>query len=556
MTDVNSLGAGLRIAIVGGGVSGLSAAYFLARRARERGARLDIHLFEAKGTLGGNADTVVVELGQYQEADGGRRPYHRWADLGVNDANLATYTLMKQVMSEIGYLDHMKPLQDTASYHQAAGCLALTDDAALVDGVSDPRFSLAAADQGRLSPLISVMHRTALDLIDHIGTDYTCSQYFQDCIASPRSMLNDAARVLRIEIQWDDPDLAARIAQVRDAYYYPRISAMYFTDTRGPACMPLRAPFEYYRMQEGGVKPDRRYFNLGAQTWLEALAGAIGTSGQGTVTAKVRRGEAVKVRVSAGGVAILSGDGEEAFDLCVMATHADDAAKALMFDASAAAYGAVVARILGSVRYTHGYAVCHTAADRLPENRNTWRTYNIPIRSPGDSTFPYRIDYVVNLHQNDPVSPIYGRAGLPVYFVSLLDDLNQVPRHEILDRVNDTSIWPSAWKAGLAAAGPAMPPETGYRHQHPGPGADLNRKAWTVFKHNVLDAACFKAQAEIQALNLGWAERMSTESASVPPPLLFGGGWTCHAGLQEQCLRQSQSISEWVLPGPGPATPR
>ena len=56
-----------RIAIVGGGIAGLTAAYHLAKAARA-GAALDVHLFEAGGRLGGTVETVreggfVVECG-------------------------------------------------------------------------------------------------------------------------------------------------------------------------------------------------------------------------------------------------------------------------------------------------------------------------------------------------------------------------------------------------------------------------------------------------------------------------------------------------------------
>src|SRR6187455_390513 len=42
------------IAIIGAGISGLSAAYFLSRRHR-------VHLFEQEGRLGGHTNTVVVD---------------------------------------------------------------------------------------------------------------------------------------------------------------------------------------------------------------------------------------------------------------------------------------------------------------------------------------------------------------------------------------------------------------------------------------------------------------------------------------------------------------
>ena len=46
------------VAIVGGGISGLSAAYFLEKRAREAGAELSIQLIESRPRLGG---VIVTE---------------------------------------------------------------------------------------------------------------------------------------------------------------------------------------------------------------------------------------------------------------------------------------------------------------------------------------------------------------------------------------------------------------------------------------------------------------------------------------------------------------
>ena len=77
----------LRLAIVGGGISGLSTAYALMKQARPGDRPLHIDLFERKATLGGNADTVVIDLGDYIDGSGQPNPYLRWADLGVNGVN-------------------------------------------------------------------------------------------------------------------------------------------------------------------------------------------------------------------------------------------------------------------------------------------------------------------------------------------------------------------------------------------------------------------------------------------------------------------------------------
>src|SRR5680860_1849970 len=44
----------LRVAVVGGGVAGLSAAYFVEKYATEAGLRVDTHLLEAQERVGGH----------------------------------------------------------------------------------------------------------------------------------------------------------------------------------------------------------------------------------------------------------------------------------------------------------------------------------------------------------------------------------------------------------------------------------------------------------------------------------------------------------------------
>ncbi|WBS00524.1 FAD-dependent oxidoreductase [Pseudoduganella sp. SL102] len=541
----------VRIAIVGGGVAGLSTAYYLQKHCP---GPLSIDIFEKKAALGGNAETVLVDLGDRVDADGPNRAYLRWADLGVNDVNLATYHLLKQVMDDIGYLQNMKPLQDTTSYFSGDGSLALTDDSALTTGVTDPRFSVAGADDGLLALLIAVVHRAAIDLLPDITPDYTVGEFFQRCIETPQQMLAAAALQLKVHVDWSDPALPPCLQRVRDDIYYPRISAMYFADERGPQVMPLLAPFEYYQLQEGGVAPDRRYFDMGAQTWLEALASWLTAGHRRDAAVRLHTDAAVHVTVNPGQVTLArEGLPDATFDLCVMATHADDAARIVAFGDGVAAAGAQLRQVLESIDYTFGYAVCHTYDGVMPPSRNIWRTYNVLKRSRADSVFPYRMSYVCPLHQNDPVNPPYNQAGLPQFFVSLVDDLNRIPIDTMLDRVQGTgrvhprlfAALPRATQRSLqheAVRGGYHPAEYGRAHPM---GSRLAGKAWTMFKHNVLDAACYRAQHAIAAYNQATAVAFSS-AGKVKCPLLFAGGWTNGAGLQEQCLQQSRQLVMWL----------
>ncbi|GGX93441.1 cyclopropane-fatty-acyl-phospholipid synthase [Litchfieldella qijiaojingensis] len=540
----------LKVAIVGGGVSGLSLAYYLRRHGAEPSRQLDITIFERKASLGGNAETVVVDLGIRRTEQGPDSHYLRWADLGVNDVNLTTYKKLEAIMREIGYLDHMKPLQDTESYFTRDGRLALTDDTYLQQGVSDPTFSLDAADDGLLAPLIQVVHRTALNLLDSITPSYTVGAYFDDCVARPREMLEAAARELGISINWADASLPARVESVRTLIYYPRIAAMYFADDRGPAEMPLEAPFQYYRVQEGGGEPRRRYFEYGAQRWLEALAAYLVEPDDTKPPVTIRRHADIRVRIEPG-KAVLSDEygWSESFDLVIVATHADDARRIVTLSDELMSIRERLDAILGAVRYTRSYAVCHTASGRLPPNKNVWRTYNIEIRDPGDTFFPYRIDYVANLHQNDPANPVYDSAGLPQYFVSLVNDLNCIPRQEMLDKVLDPTRLPKEMLDRLPESTRVQMHEglheSGYKSELPDIDEDLHRKAWTYFKHNVLDARCIQAQRDIDRYNAEVAHAYRQGQASWP--LLFAGGWTRGAGLQEQCMEQAERLSNWIL---------
>lgn len=552
----------LRLAIIGGGVSGLSTAYYLLQQARQGDRPLHIDLYERKATLGGNADTVVVDLGDYIDGKGLPHAYLRWADLGVNDVNLATYVKLKAIMEQIDYLDKMKPLQDTTSYFSRDGKLALTDDAALRHGVSDREFSLDNADGRLLAPLISVVHRSALNLLTSITPQYTVGNFFNACVAQPAAMLGKAAAQLKIAVDWDDPQLPTRLAQVRDDIYYPRIAAMYFTDERGPAALPLQSPFEYYRLQEGdgagtgtGAAPppaDRRYFEHGAQKWLEALAAWLLAHSNELVRISIRTESAVSAQVGRGRVALLGrGDAPAEYDLCVLATHADDTLGLLNFSSDMEDWGRKIRAVLSQVSYTRGYAVCHTYTGLMPQNKNIWRTYNVLQREPTDLSFPYRMSYVENLHQNDPANPQYSRAGLPLFLISLVKSLGEIPLDTMLDRVRHTHRIDPAMLANLPRATQRQlhgePLRTGYRTTQDVVHPALANKAWTVFKHNVLNAECIAAQDSIKHYN-GATARDIGGGEWPACALLFGGGWTRGAGLQEQCLQQSELLAGWILP--------
>lgn len=547
---------GFHIAIIGGGISGLSAAYYLQQQAAHGHRQLQITVFERKAVFGGNADTVAVKLGQWQDAQGQPRgDFVRWADLGVNDVNLSTYHRLSACMADLGYLQHMRPLQDTESYFTADGRHVLTDDARLFEGVSDPRFNLAQAEGGELARLIKVVHQHALDLVRQTGSQppkvdarYTVARYFDDCIAAPEGQLWATARDLGIAIDWTEPALGERLRRIRDEVYYPRISAMYFTDDRtGPGGMPLQSPFQYYQVQEGSdqtVPPNRCYFAQGAQHWLDTLASTLEARSTERVRVRCLRKQDVTVRVSPAGAVVTPSHGEPVHvDLVLTALHADDTLRALDLSGLPTYQEESLRRTLSRVRYTRSHGVCHTDDSLLPRSRAAWRTYNVLVHPRDEQVQPYRMSYVENFHQNDAANPALDRVNMPMYFTSLLPDLHQVNPAAVLERVTGAHLPEGLLGAlphlGQAHEGPGHP-ETGYTHELEAVPAAHSGKAWALFKHNVLDLACIEAQARIQALNEGNAQQPQM-------PLFFGGGWTNGAGLHEQCMAQSEQMARWAM---------
>lgn len=84
-----------RIAIIGGGISGLAAAYEL-ELARKRGAELDWHLYEASDRLGG-----IIETTRYNSPEG------EWILEGGLDGWVSEKPWARELAIELGLEDEI-----------------------------------------------------------------------------------------------------------------------------------------------------------------------------------------------------------------------------------------------------------------------------------------------------------------------------------------------------------------------------------------------------------------------------------------------------------------
>ncbi len=511
-----------RIAIIGGGISGLSMAYTLIENNHDPKA---ISVFEATATLGGNADTANVILGtDYSEgtskaADG--KPFVRLADLGVNDVNITAYVRLAKAMKEIGYFDadaapkptdNLRPLEDSACFFTPDGNEIFTMDKALMStgGVVDMRFSLQSEANTALSEAEDAFMAKAADDFDPDKPNndvwsMTSAEYVAYYIAHYCS----------------DEEEVALIQQVARVFLYPRIAAMYFADEMGPQGMPFRGVMSYYRLQEGygvAAAPRRLYFKHGSQNWINHLADWL--RGKGVTITCDFKAEVAGATNNGQDIVLVSRDGHpetpvQEFDKVVMACHADHQLAAFRHQPQML-LNEDMAEILGQVRHAPSRAVAHTFTGVLPPNRETWRTYNVMIRE-GQGLKPYTMTYVQNRHRNDRDNPEFDKYGLPIYFVTLNPDVRIPDQHVLRMPKHETKA---------RAAAPA-----GYGHLVAPAARQDDDMAVAWFRHVVQDLTLLNNQ-----------DRLPDYQGIAGGRVYFAGCWTVGAGLHEECFHQAQNV--------------
>jgi predicted NAD/FAD-binding protein len=334
----------MNIAVVGTGISGLSAAWLLSQRHQ-------VTLFEAEARAGGHSHTVDTP------SPGGRIA----VDTGFIVYNEATYPNLTALFAHLG--TPTKP--------------------------SDMSFSVSL-DDGDLeysgSGLAGVFaqKRNALD---------------------PRfwAMLRDTLRFYR-NAPRDLPMLgAATLGQYLDAggygeafradHLYPMAAAVWSLPARKVAEYPAAA-FVSFCQNHGLLqivgRPSWRTVDGGARVYVEALCAPL--KGRLRLAHPVRT-----IRRQRAGVVIRTDRVEELFDQVVISAHADQAL-AMLSDPTPQER-----EILGAFQYSRNEAILHADAALMPRRRKVWSSWNYAARR-GDPAAPVSVTYWMNALQGLPAS--------------------------------------------------------------------------------------------------------------------------------------------------------
>lgn len=319
-----------RVAVVGGGISGLSAAWALAEHA-------EVTLFEADARPGGHAHTVDMEL------DGIRHG----VDTGFLVYNERTYPLLIQLFEQLGIA--MAP-SDMSFSVQVPGIDLEWSGHSLATVFAQKRNLLRPAFWGMLTDLLRF--------------NRVCTQL---------ALSGDEARLAQpIGDFLREQGFGAAF---RDWYLLPMVACIWSCPTLQMLAFPVRTLIRFCH-NHGLLQVENRpqWFTVrgGSRHYVEALLPAIQHLRLGTPVRAVARHE--------GGVTVTTDAGPERFDHVVLAGHSDQSL-ALLQDASSTERA-----VLGAIAYQPNRAVLHLDERLLPTRRAAWAAWNYERAAGSDAT--------------------------------------------------------------------------------------------------------------------------------------------------------------------------
>ncbi len=334
----------MKIAIIGAGVSGLTAAYRLQ-------PKHEITLYEANDYLGGHANTVEVDWqGERQVIDTGFIVFNDW-----------TYPKFIELLDEL-----------QISSHETSMSFSVRCDAANLEYNGSSLNGLFAQRRNLLRPSFYRMIRDIL-------------RFNRD---APELVLKSPAL--------DETPVCEFLSRHRyshefaDHYLLPMGAAIWSCPLGTFAQFPIRFIIEFF--QNHGLlsvrhRPTWRTINGGSREYVARMAKRF--SDRVRLSTPIR-----KVQRSASEVIVTPAHGSpEHFDHVVFACHSDQALR--MLDDPTANEQAVLAEF----PYERNIAVLHTDEAVLPKRRRAWASWN--YRLTGHSSQPAAtVTYQMNMLQH------------------------------------------------------------------------------------------------------------------------------------------------------------
>ena len=350
-----------RIAVVGGGISGLLAASELRRAGHE------VTVFEAAVYAGGHTNTVTV--------DSDEGPVN--VDTGFIVLNDKNYPNFERLLAELG---------------------VPTQGANMSFGVSDGRGEFEWAARGARGIFARPGHLVDPRFIRMLADLVRFNREARGLLGT-----NGGGPSLRAFL--DDGDYSEYFVE---RLLIPQASAVWSADPDQMWTFPasfLAAFFDNHGVLQLRNRPQWRSIPGGSKRYVAALTAPF--RDRIRLATPVRRIDRALEHVT-----LVLDDGEEHFNEVVIATHSDQALAMLG--------GAATPRereLLGAFPYQHNEAVLHTDTSVMPRRRAAWASWNFHLSEEvsGSSTVTYDMNrlqslgtskqYLVTLNRKDAIDP-------------------------------------------------------------------------------------------------------------------------------------------------------
>ena len=332
-----------RVAIVGSGIAGLTAAYRLQND-------VDVTVFEQNDWIGGHTHTVDVTLdGQTYAVDTGFIVFNEW-----------TYPRFLNLLSELN-LAH----QDT-----------------------DMSFSVMSETTGieyagtNLSTLFAQRRRL-------LSPSYY--RFLRDIMRFNRTAIDDLANE-RISASVTLHDYLRKLSLCdlfHSHYLLPMAAAIWSSDLKDVNQMPALFFIRFFKNHGLLSVTDRpQWYTLpgGSRSYIAPLTASF--------RERIRLETPVKsVRNTSQGVEVVTAVGVEKYDAVVLASHSDQSL-ALLDESERA-----IRTILQGIPYADNEVVLHTDRSQMPANRRAWASWNYQIQRNPDGLGAV-VTYDMNRLQN------------------------------------------------------------------------------------------------------------------------------------------------------------
>jgi len=417
-----------RVAVIGSGIAGLSAAHHLNNH-------VDLSLFEAGSYFGGHTHTVDVTLPSVQGA------VTHGVDTGFLVYNQRTYPGLIGLFESLNIRTAASDMSFSVQAHWDDTGKVLEWNGANLNSVFAQRSNLL---RPRFWGLLKDIMR-----FNQLATDLAKSAQ-ADALAQPLQHFLDEHRFG---------------TAFRQGYLLPMLGCIWSCPTTQMLQFPV-ATMVHFCDNHGLLQVNNRppWFTVagGAKHYVQAITQPISDKRLNTPVLGIARDDQ--------GVQVRTAVGVERFDQVVLATHADQSLALL--DRPSTDEKA----LLGAIRFQANRAVLHTDTRVMPKRRLAWAAWNYQrTQLISESArvclhywlnrlqpLPFKQDVIVSLNPATPIDPatILGSYDYdhPVFDLPAIAAQSELPRLQGQQRTWYAGAWmrygfhEDGYQAGLAAA--------------------------------------------------------------------------------------------------------